>query len=74
MKNYIVLVSKVESITGVVERITYCNEENLENIVSKIKELCSERLPKAYKADAISDIQVLSPMKHEFTGHRKFKY
>ena len=46
----------------------FINEENPENIVSQIKELCLKRLPKAYKVNAITDIQVLSPMKHGSLG------
>lgn len=46
----------------------FISEENPENIVSQIKELCSERLPKAYKVNAMTDIQVLSPMKHGSLG------
>lgn len=46
----------------------FISEENPENIVSQIKELCSKRLPKAYNANAMTDIQVLSPMKHGSLG------
>ncbi len=46
----------------------FINNENPENIVSEIKELCFKRLPKTYKVDAISDIQVLSPMKKGLLG------
>ncbi len=46
----------------------FISENEPENIVSKIKELCAERLPKAYKVDPISDIQVLSPMKRGALG------
>jgi len=46
----------------------FISEENPENIVSQITELCSERLPKTYKVNAITDIQVLSPMKRGLLG------
>ncbi|MCL2158945.1 MAG: ATP-dependent RecD-like DNA helicase [Oscillospiraceae bacterium] len=37
-------------------------------IVRQIVELCSERLPKYYKFDPLTDIQVLTPMKKSETG------
>ena len=46
----------------------FMDSENPENIVSEIKELCFKRLPKTYKVDAVSDIQVLSPMKKGLLG------
>ena len=38
------------------------------DIVKQIVELCSSRLPKYYKFDPVSDIQVLTPMKRSETG------
>ena len=46
----------------------FISEENPENIVSQITDLCSQRLPKTYKVNAITDIQVLSPMKCGLLG------
>ena len=46
----------------------FISEENPENIVSQITDLCSQRLPKTYKVNAITDIQVLSPMKRGLLG------
>ncbi len=46
----------------------FINNENPEDIVSKIKELCSKRLPKTYKIDPAADIQLLSPMKRGLLG------
>lgn len=46
----------------------FINNENPDDIVSEIKELCFKRLPKTYKVDVISDIQVLSPMKKGLLG------
>ena len=46
----------------------FINNENPDDIVSEIKELCFKRLPKTYKVDAVSDIQVLSPMKKGLLG------
>ena len=46
----------------------FINNKNPENIVSEIKELCSKRLSKTYNINAISDIQVLSPMKKGLLG------
>ena len=37
-------------------------------IIKQIVELCSERLPKYYKFNPVSDIQVLTPMKKRETG------
>ncbi len=46
----------------------FISENDPENIVSIIKELCSQRLPNHYKVNKISDIQVLSPMKRGLLG------
>ena len=46
----------------------FINNENPDDIVSEIKELCFKRLPKTYKVDAVSGIQVLSPMKKGLLG------
>lgn len=46
----------------------FINSEDPDDIVSEIKELCFKRLPKTYKVDVISDIQVLSPMKKGLLG------
>ncbi len=46
----------------------FISEENPENIVSQLKELCSKRLPRTYKVNAMTDIQVLSPMKRGLLG------
>ena len=39
-----------------------------EEILNQIIELCSKRLPKYYKFNPVSDIQVLTPMKRSETG------
>ena len=39
-----------------------------EEIIKQIIQLCSERLPKYYKINPVSDIQVLTPMKKSETG------
>ena len=50
------------------------NRENSNNsnisgeIINQIVELCSRRLPKYYKFNPVSDIQVLTPMKKSETG------
>ncbi len=46
----------------------FISETEPENMVSIIKELCSQRLPNHYKVDKIADIQVLSPMKRGLLG------
>lgn len=46
----------------------FINSEDPDDIVSEIKELCFKRLPKTYKVNAVSDIQVLSPMKKGLLG------
>jgi len=42
--------------------------ENKADIVNKIVNLCSTRLPNFYKVDPITDIQVLTPMRRGETG------
>ena len=39
-----------------------------EEIIKQIVELCAERLPKYYKINPVTDIQVLTPMKRSETG------
>lgn len=46
----------------------YIEEEEPQKISETIKELCSKRLPAYYKADPITDIQVLCPMQRGETG------
>lgn len=46
----------------------YIEEEEPQKISETIKELCSKRLPAYYKADPITDIQVLCPMQKGETG------
>jgi exodeoxyribonuclease V alpha subunit len=48
---------------------TVQNEENNPGeIIKQIVELCCSRLPKYYKFDPLTDIQVLTPMKRSETG------
>ena len=44
------------------------NPNNPDEIIKQIVQLCSERLPKYYKINPVSDIQVLTPMKRGETG------
>ena len=46
----------------------FIEEENPEKIAEVIKQLCARRLPSYYKANAINDIQVLSPMQRGVVG------
>jgi exodeoxyribonuclease V alpha subunit len=46
----------------------YIEQEESEQVISTIVELCTNRLPKYYKADSIRDIQVLTPMQRTETG------
>jgi exodeoxyribonuclease V alpha subunit len=46
----------------------FIEEDDPSKIAEIIKELCSKRLPKYYKADPIQDIQVLCPMQRGEAG------
>ncbi len=49
----------------------YIEEEDPQEIVEQIKQLCFKRLPSYYKVDPIDDIQVLSPMTRGEVGINK---
>jgi len=46
----------------------FIDEEEPSKVVQVIRELCTKRLPKFYKADPVHDIQVLCPMHRGETG------
>lgn len=46
----------------------FIQEEEPEKVAEVIKDLCTRRLPKYYKVNPISDIQVLSPMQRGESG------
>ena len=46
----------------------FIEEEEPEQIVELIQDLCADRLPRRYRFDPIEDIQVLTPMYRSITG------
>lgn len=46
----------------------FIEEDDPEKLVELINELCTRRLPRYYKVDPLTDIQVLSPMQRGNTG------
>ncbi len=46
----------------------FIQEEDPEKVVEIINDLCTRRIPKYYKVDAVNDIQVLAPMQRGVTG------
>ncbi|MCL1858144.1 MAG: AAA family ATPase [Oscillospiraceae bacterium] len=59
---------KPPSFTREVARSAGGSENISQEIINKIVELCSDRLPKYYKFNPVTDIQVLTPMKKSETG------
>ena len=59
---------KTPDLTGGKDSDFFFIDAGDKEITEQIIKLCSERLPKYYKFDPVSDIQVLTPMKRSETG------